>query len=417
MPTLDVAYGTTTQRVRLPDEAEVITRAAPAIDASQDPLALVAAAIDAPVDAPPLREAATGCRAVAVVIPDGTRPASLQPLVMPVVARLAHAGLLPEQIRIVMARGIHAPTPRRTVEAMLGPDLMALKPVQSAPDTPELNAEIGTHPQIGSVRVHRQVADADLVVLIGYVRPHHLAGFGGGPKSLVPGVAERDTVIAAHRLTLDTLVKPDGSIRPQAGRMTRNPFRRALMDVAAAFGKTWSLNAIAGPDGRIVAAVAGDVRTAHAAACDQWGERFAAPETEPGDLVIVGGPTPYGDDLIQAHKALVAASAYAKPGAPVVWAAPAPKGPGHNAFLPWFTAGKLPRHLMALRERFHPYGLTAYSVRRIAKDRPVHVVSEVSKDITRPMGLYAFDDLQAAVDHAVKHHAVGRVIALPDGAA
>ncbi|MCA9767835.1 MAG: hypothetical protein KC485_03330, partial [Gemmatimonadetes bacterium] len=115
--------------------------------------------------------------------------------------------------------------------------------------------------------------------------------------------------------------------------------------------------------------------------------------------------------LVQAHKSLLAASVYAAPGAPIVWMARAPRGAGHPELLPWFESGSLPRHLAALREQFHPYGLTAYSLRRLAKDHPVHVVSEMGRDLLRPMGLLAFGDPQKALDHALAEaQRVGREV-------
>ncbi|MHC5010932.1 MAG: hypothetical protein ACYTG6_08285, partial [Planctomycetota bacterium] len=70
-------------------------------------------------------------------------------------------------------------------------------------------------------------------------------------------------------------------------------------------------------------------------------------------------------------------------------------------------------HLAALRREFHPYGLTAYSVRRIAKTHPVYVVSDVSPDLLRPMGLLPFPDAASALDHAVRHHRVRTCAVLP----
>lgn len=416
MAAVRIEYGDTCRTIQLPDALTRRVVTPHDVASADDPLGVVAQALDDPVGAAPLTQVARGAQSVAVVVPDRTRPHATRYLLLPVLARLAHAGLVPDQIRIVMARGIHPPTPRNEVETLLGRDVLhGLRPVQSAPDTPELNESIGDHPRLGTVRVHRQVATADLVVLTGYVRPHHLSGFGGGPKALVPGVADRDTVIAAHRLTLDSLVRPDGSIRPQAGRLDRNPFRRALLDVADAFGKAWLVNAVVNAEGGIVAAAAGGVREAHERAVEAWRAAFDPPPAEPADLVIVGGRPPHDLDLIQAHKALLAASAWAKPGAPIVWAASAPNGPGHDDFLPWFTAGKLPIHLASLRQRFHPYGLTAYSLRRIAKDHPVHIVSRMSGDLTRPMGLYHFEDAQAAVDHALAKHDVRTCVVIPNG--
>lgn len=415
MTAATIGYGDLDLEVHLPPEVDVrVVRVSARPGAQDDSLALVARAIDEPLDAPPLEEAARGARSVAIVIPDGTRHAASDVSLLPVLSRLARVGIGPGRIKLVIARGIHAATPRRYVEAILGREMMhVLRPVQSAPGSPEVNVDIGDDPEIGPVRVLQNVAEADLVVLSGSVRPHHLAGFGGGPKGLVPGVAQRETVLAAHRLTLDALVRPDGSIRTAAGRTEGNSFYAALLRVARAFGKTWSLNVVLDPEGAICAAAAGEVGAAHAAGIEAWREAYPSPEPAPHDLAVVGVEGPQASNLIQGHKALLGALRWVKPGAPIVWAVRAPDGPGHPALLQWFSAGKLPRHLAALRRDFHPYGLTAYSMRRIAKDHPVYVVSEMPRDILRPMGFLPCKDLQSALDLACAENAVKTAVVLP----
>ncbi len=414
MTAATIGYGDLDLEVRLPPDVEIRVIDVEARGSGADPLGVVARAIDAPHDALPLEEAAADAETVAVVIPDGTRQAAADLYLLPVLSRLARAGVGPERTKLIVARGIHAATPRRYVEQMIGREMLTvLRPVQSAPATPESNVTIGEDPELGEVRVHQMVAEADLVVLTGSVRPHHLAGFGGGPKALVPGVAQRETVLAAHRLTLDALVRPDGSIRSAAGNIEGNSFHAALLRVARSFGKTWLLNVVLDMEGSICAAAAGEVGAAHAAAIDAWRATYEPPEPEPYDLAVIGVEGPQASNLIQGHKALLRSIAWVKPGAPIVWAIRAPDGPGHPSLLQWFSAGKLPRHLAALRRDFHPYGLTAYSMRRIAKDHPVYVVSEMSRDLLRPMGFLPCKDLQHALDLACKENEVKRAVVLP----
>jgi nickel-dependent lactate racemase len=411
-------YGPAEVAVGLPVGVRVGEKRLRALVATEDPLAVVARALDAPVGAPPLAEFAHGARRVAVVVPDRTREAGTRDALLPILARLARAGLTPDRITIVVARGIHAATPRDEVARIVGEEVVeAIRVVQSAPESPESNLVVGEDPEIGTVRVHRAVAEADLVVLTGAVAPHHLAGFSGGAKGLVPGVADQDTVHAAHRVTLRALVAPDGSIRPVTGRPGPNPFRDALLRVARAFGRCWSFDAVLDDLGRVAAARGGEPGAAHEAAVADWIGLRAPPERDPADLVLVGGRPPRDLDLVQAHKALLEAAGHAKPGAPIVWLARAPEGPGHPEFLPWFEIRRSRDHLAALRTRFHPYGLTAYSVRRIAESRPVLVVSEVSPEILRPMRLLPFPDAQTAVDHALGLARVESVLVIPSGTA
>ncbi len=416
MTTFQAAYGAERLSLKVRAGIDVIPRGSPAPEGAADPLAVVAAALDRPLEAPPLAEAARTRGHVAIVVPDPTRPAGTAQVLLPILARLARAGLTPARIRVIVARGIHPAAPRSEVERIVGADVMAaLRPVQSAPELPDWNLEIVKDEELGSVRVHRAVAEAGLVVLTGAVTPHHLAGFGGGAKALVPGVAERETVLAAHRLTLRTVVAPDGALVPATGRMGPNPFREALLRVARAFGRCWLLNVVLDRAGRIAAAAAGEVGAAHEAAARLHGEVHPAPAPEPADAVLVGAAPPRADDLVQAHKALLAALPWAKPGAPIVWLARAGNGPGHPELLPWFESGRLERHLAALRERFHPYGLTAYSIRRAARDHPIHVVSEVPADVTRGMGLLPYAGAQQALDAALASSGARTLAVLPEG--
>jgi nickel-dependent lactate racemase len=418
--TVHLAWGTATRAVTLPAGVEVRSVAARPVPAAADPLGVVARALDEPVGAGPLAEVARNSRHLTIVVPDATRSAVAPVYLLPLLSRLARAGLSPARIRVLVARGIHPVGTREDVARIVGREVMAsLKPIQSAPDTPDLNETLFEDERLGPVRVHRVAAQAEQVVLTGIVGRHHLAGHSGGAKALVPGVAERGTVVAAHRLTLDALVRPDGTLRRAEGPGP-NAFRDTLRSIAERFGRAYLLNIVPSDDGGIADAVAGAVGPAHDEAIRRFEARFKGVGDEPADLVLVGTAAPRDRNLIQAHKALLVAAGHAAPGAPIVWLARAPDGPGHADLLPWFESGNLSRHLAALRERFHPYGLTAYSLRKLAATHPVHIVSELGRDVLRPMGLLAFDDAQKALDHALAEartagRPVQRVAVIPRG--
>jgi nickel-dependent lactate racemase len=410
-------YGAGTVRVRIPDGVATRVVEPPRPATTEPAAAVVARALDAPAGARPLEEAARGARRVLVVLPDRTRDAAVSTWLGEVLARLARAGVPKEGVRALFGGGIHAPVGAADAEAVLGASLArGLAWCSTSPDDPAAHADLGIVRGIAPCRVHRAVLEADLVVLCGGVAPHYLAGFSGGPKALVPGCADRETVAAAHRLTLDATVAPDGSVRSWLGRVEGNPFRAALLAAARLLPNAFLVNVgLAG--GRVLHAAAGGVEEAHARACADHRALLAAPAPEPADLVVAGGGAPGDRDLLQAHKALVSAVAWAKPGAPVVWLAEAANGAGHDAFLPWFEAGKPERHLAALRRSFHPYGLTAYALRWKAARHPVHVVSALSRDVLRPMGLLPFSTAQDAVDHAVASSRPATCVVLPRAAA
>lgn len=417
MRSFSLRYGDATEAVTLPDAVAVEHVAPPPVPpptlAEAD---LVARALAHPVGSPSLLERAHGARRVTVVVPDRTRPARLPTVLPPVLDVLSAAGVPRDGVRVLVGGGIHAPAPYDALLALVGADVAARVPVEAA-DADDAAQYVALAPDraIPQPRVHRAVVEADLAVLLGVVAPHYLAGCSGGPKALVPGCADRPTVEAAHRLTLDATVAPDGSPRNRLGRPEGNPFRDTLLRIAQRVPTLFGLHlSIAG--GRVVEATAGEVGASHEVAWRAHRAAFGVARPAPADLVVAGGGAPRDRDLLQAHKALVVAAEVARPGAPIVWLAQARDGAGHDELLRWCEAGRPDRHLAALRRSFHPYGLTAYALRWKASRHPVLVVSTMSADVLRPIGLSPFASAQAAVDHALAHHPVARAVVLPDAA-
>jgi nickel-dependent lactate racemase len=409
-----VAYGAGSVGLSLPDSLRVTVVEPPAAapEGPGDAAGAVDRALSEPLGAPPLESLVAGGRRVAVVVPDATRPAATPVWLPRVLERLRRAGA--GDACVVVARGIHEAPDDDGLTALVGASSRRLaEAVCSQPDDPAANDLWARDATLGDVRVLRAVARADVVLLGGAVAPHYLAGWSGGPKPLVPGVADRDTVFRAHRRTLDATVAPDGSVRSLSGRLAGNPFREALLRVARARPGVLALSLVLSESAEPEEAFAGEVDAAQSAAARAWRRRRGVPRPEPADLVVVGGGAPQDSDLVQAHKALVLACEVAKPGAPVVWLARAERGAGHPRFLPWFESGALPRHLGALRRDFHPYGLTAYALRWKAKRHPVHVVSQASPDVLRPMGLLPFADAEAALRHALGSRRVESCVVLP----
>jgi nickel-dependent lactate racemase len=412
----ELPYGDENVAVEIPESVRTEIVVPPAAGVVGDERAIVEAALDAPIGAARLEERARGCRRVVIVVPDGSRAARTTITIVPILERLEAAGVPADAIRMVVGGGIHAPATAAEQAAIVGAEVAARFAIgTTAPDDPAENVDLPPDAAIPRPRVHRSIGEADLVVVTGAVSPHYLAGFSGGAKGLVPGCADRATVAAAHRLTLDATVAPDGSPRSCLGKPEGNPFSAALLRIARSV-PTLSIVNVGLAAGRIAHAAAGEVGAAHEAAWREHRARFATPRPALADLVIVGGGAPRDRDLVQAHKTLVVAAEVSKPGAPIVWLAHARDGAGHPSFLPWFEAGKLPRHLAALRRDFHPYGLTAYALRWKAAQHPVYVVSTMPSDALRPLGLFPFDDAQTAVAYALAHHRVERCVVLPRAA-
>ncbi len=304
-----------------PDVRDLIARGAtliaPAPATHGEPLdALCAGALAAPIGAARLRDLVTPASRVVIVVSDATRDEPRDEMV-----RALHDELraVPDaQITLVVASGTHAPRDPATV---LSDELRARHPVvvHNGHDESAM-VDLGTTRAGTRVRVNRVLAEADVVVSTGRIRPHYFAGYSGGAKGIFPGCALAVDARQNHLFK----ASPDARL----GRLDDNPCRLDLEEAAQLLpGRTYLLNVVADCDGRYVAARAGHLVAAHRAAC-----AVAAPLAEvtgpAADVIVVTDRSPVTSSLYQASKLLPPAGALLRPGGLVIMVAACEEGIG-----------------------------------------------------------------------------------------
>jgi nickel-dependent lactate racemase len=179
--------------------------------------------------------------------------------------------------------------------------------------------EMGRTSRGTRLRVNRCLAEADLVVSTGRVKPHYFAGWGGGAKGIFPGLGHEEDIRKNHELKAD----PASSL----GRADANPCREDLEEAVRRLGRDTYLVNVVEAGGAVLGAVAGDVVLAH-----REGVRMARPwcevEAEPADAVVVSAPLPVSQSLYQASKLVPPAGLLLREGGTVVVAAECPAGTG-----------------------------------------------------------------------------------------
>ncbi len=160
----------------------------------------------------------------------------------------------------------------------------------------------------------------DKIILTGGVVYHFLAGFGGGRKSIVPGIAGRETINTNHNNALNKGLGSGSNPRACNGNMTEdNPFHSDLMECAAFAKPAYLLNVIVDDSYQIVGAFAGDWREAHAQAAKAVEKLDGVPVPRRAPLVIASaGGYPKDINLYQTSKTLSNALAAAAPGGTIV---------------------------------------------------------------------------------------------------
>ena len=234
------------------------------------------------------------------------------------------------------------------------------------------------------------------VILIGGTVHHLMAGFGGGRKSILPGIAGKETIVKNHLLCLDPVL-PQSNPAIGCAVLTGNPVHEDMMEAAAMVSPVFGINIISTSERRHSHIISGDWEKAWLLSCNIVQENFSIPIKEKADVVIAScGGFPQDINLYQGIKALLNMSYAVKPGGTMIFIAECREGGGSPDFFDWripLKEGILDREL---REHFSIAGYIFYAgYEAILKGNVLMLTSfskDLSKDILKDMNIDAYSD-------------------------
>lgn len=287
-----------------------------------------------PIASPPLPELVAKGDKICVIVPDITRIYETPFVSLPPVLEQLHAGgVTTGDIVILCATGTHRRHSAAEHAKLLGEDIVRNYRVidHQCGDETEMR-EVGRTSRGTPVWLNRHAVDADKIVIICGVVYHFLAGFGGGGKMLVPGVAAKKTIQANHELALNPGFGNGHNPEVRSGNLTAaNPFHADIFEAAGMLPPVFSLNVVVNDTGRIVRAFAGDWRKAHQSACELVAQIEGVTIEKRANFVIAtAGGAPKDINLYQGVKLLANARAAAMPGALIILLLACPEGLGNE---------------------------------------------------------------------------------------
>src|SRR5687768_109740 len=247
----------------------------------------VGAAIDDPVDSPPLEDIISPGESVLVVVSDATRQTASAQVVNLLVRRLIQLGVAPYDLRIIFATGIHRRVTREEKADLLSPFIVQRvrtldhDPFDASSHTRLAETEGGT-----PIELNRALLDHSHVILTGAVGFHYFAGFTGGRKSVCPGLASARTVEAPHLRALD-FERGGRRAGVGVGRLDGNAVHEECERIAAEVAPSFLINTVVDERGRAVRAYAGDWRSAHRLACAEYADAHTVQLEERRAVVVV----------------------------------------------------------------------------------------------------------------------------------
>lgn len=296
---------------------------------------LVRQALKHPIGSRRLRELARGKKKIVVIASDHTRPVPSKILMPLLLEEIRRGAPRDAQITILIATGLHRGTTREELVWKFGEEIVEKEKILVHDPRDETGlTDLGLLPSGGRLLINKLAAEADLLVAEGFIEPHFFAGFSGGRKSVLPGIAGKETVLYDHNARF--IADP----RARTGVLEGNPIHRDMVCAARMAGLDFILNVVIDMDHAPVFAVAGDCVLAHQEGCAFLASRCQV-DAAPADIVITtNGGYPLDQNIYQSVKGMTAAEASVKKGGAIIMLSEAADGHGGQRFYETFREEK-----------------------------------------------------------------------------
>ena len=264
-----------------------------------------------------LKEVIKPGRRLAIVADDITRPTPTWEILPPLLNQLNQMGVRDEDVFLVVALGTHRPMTQKELRRKFGEALDRMEVIQPDFRDPSKLKEFGRMPNGAPIELNKEIERADSVIGVGMITPHHVSGFSGGSKIILPGISGERTVGEMHLLS--------ARLRRSFLGIERNPVRDLMDYVAEKAGLRGLVNVVVDGQGRTTWVGVGDFREVFRKGVREARRVYEVPA--PGGLdMVIASSYPADIEFWQAHKSLYPADMVLRDGGTLILLTPCPEG-------------------------------------------------------------------------------------------
>ncbi len=389
------AYGSGSVTIPLDEnqvQAELFGNDVPAL---ADIRAAVRRSLDEPIGREALHKCVRADDRVALVISDMSRFWMRQDRVIPhLVEYLLDDCRLPaEHLTIVVANGTHPGGDEQDLRTLVTAAVYDRIRVVNHDYRADDLVALGTTSFGTEVAVNRIAAEADLCLCLGAATYHMMAGFGGGRKSILPGISGEATIRRNHALALDPVELRTNPLVGN-GRLADNPMNLDMLEAAGMMKNLFMVNLVVNAAEELCAVFSGHYRSSWERACREVERVYQVPVKEKADVIIAGcGGYPRDMSLYQGTKAIDNTESGLKPGGTLILVIEAREGGGPTEYFGWcknLMDGSLEKRL---REEFTVAGYVFFLNCEQAQRYRILLLSGIDPAETAPMGIESFSDI------------------------
>ncbi len=392
MPTIQLHYAGETININI-DAPHTILE--PPVLNARDHTTVLDHAIENPINSPKLEDLLKDAEELLVIVNDGTRATPTAQVLDMLSKYIRHI----PGIKFMVAVGTHPSYSDEDLERIFGSHLKFIRPRLLVHDSrdPEQLVSIGTTERDNEILLNKNVVSFKKIITISNVEPHYFAGYSGGRKSILPGVAAYDSIERNHVNALS----PDSAPLAVHG----NPVHEEMAEVVDLLGpeKIFTVQLVLTPEHEIFDAYVGHIHDAFYRAVDSAGAALCTPVEEKADIVMVNITPPKDMNLYQSQHGLENGKLALKEGGIIIWSSGCERGIGNDTFMKLLASAD--SYDEVADEIRHHYFLGYHKAAKIMQMREwcdIYTVTGIDDDAMHDAKFTTFPDIQTALDDAVK---------------
>lgn len=406
---VDIPYGKQYITVKIPEPCHVLV---PNKVSIKDQDKLIENALENPLGFNSYDEFAENANRLLVIVNDATRPTPTSKILkylLPVLS--SHPDL-----KFLVATGVHRAPTEEEYRFIFGDTYEVFRRKVYAHDARKDKdmTYLGKSKNGTEMYINKLVPEYKNILVIGSVEPHYFAGYTGGRKSFLPGVASYKTIEMNHKLAL--------SDRACSLALEGNPVHEDTVDAMNVLKdvNVFSIQTVLTGDHKIYAVTAGDLLKSFDAAIKYANEVFCVPLDRKGNIVLTVAPYPMDIDLYQSQKALDNGKLALEDDGIIILVSKCRMGVGEDAFLNLLCKAETPQEVLEILGDEYKLGYhKAAKMAQIGTRSEMWAVTDLNENIVKKAMLKPYRSIQSAVDDAVKtmkaKEREPRIVVMPSG--
>lgn len=346
-----------------------------------------------PIGTKKLRDMVKPGKKIAIVVDDVSRAVPTAEMLLPIVDELVSAGINKKDITVIVAVGLHRKLTESEHKKILGKLHGKIAIINHDAYKKENLTFLCTMAKSGiNVYINRKFFEADIKILTGDIEYHQFVGYGGGAKSVFPGLGDRKSIEISHSKMEE---KGTGT-----GCLNGNPVRSEIEEIGKLAKVDFIVNVVLNKDEEVAGVFSGDCYKAFLEGVKLCDEIYKVKVPKRADVVIASaGGYPRDIDLYQSQKAIESARKVVKKGGKIIVIAECKEGDGSRIFRKWVKDAKKPGDISKkIHKKFIMGGHKAYQIISAINWAGVYLFSKMKPSLVKEAFMYPIRDISLIND-------------------